>query len=36
MKAINDDLYANMRTNELLNLVKSQINVLLDWASTDF
>lgn len=36
MKAINDDLYANMKTNELLNLVKSQINVLLDWASTDF
>jgi len=36
MKAINDDLYADMTYNELLNLVKSQINVLLDWASTDF
>jgi len=36
MKAINDDLYADMTYNELLNLVKSQINVLLDWASEDF
>jgi len=36
MKAINDDLYADMPYNELLDLVKSQINFLLDWASADF
>lgn len=36
MKAINDDLYANMRTNELVDLVKVQINFLIDWASADF
>jgi hypothetical protein len=36
MTAIDDDLYANMRTNELVDLVKSQINVLIDWASADF
>ena len=29
-------LYANMTNNELLDLVKSQINVLIDWASADF
>lgn len=29
-------LYANMTNNELLDLVKSQINVLIDWASEDF
>jgi hypothetical protein len=36
MKAINDDLYADMTYNELLDLVKSQINFLLAWASEDF
>lgn len=36
MKAINDDLYADMTYNELLDLVRSQINVLLAWASEDF
>lgn len=36
MTAIDDDLYANMRTNELVDLVKVQINVLIDWASADF
>ena len=29
-------LYANMTNNELVDLVKSQINVLIDWASEDF
>ena len=29
-------LYANMTNNELVDLVKSQINVLIDWASADF
>lgn len=36
MTAIDDDLYANMRTNDLVDLVKIQINVLIGFASADF